>query len=123
MGAPEGDLNLKKKLSGGLNAAAGMVGLGKGSTFNPVKAAVVADDSDEEEQPAQNAVAENVAKAKAMHLKEQEEKERAAAEKVEKAATRVEQAERDAAVAAEAEKAAADERAAAERRAAELAAA
>jgi len=27
-----------------------MVGLGKGSTFNPVKAAVVVEDSDEEEQ-------------------------------------------------------------------------
>ena len=41
---------MKKTLSGGLNAAAGMVGLGKGSTFNPVKAAVVVDSDEEEEK-------------------------------------------------------------------------
>lgn len=52
MGAPE-DSNLKNRLSNGLNSAAGIVGLGKGSTFNPVKAAVV-EDSDEEEQKVNN---------------------------------------------------------------------
>ena len=49
MPEPDQSPSMKKTLSGGLNAAAGMVGLGKGSTFNPVKAAVV-EDSDEEEK-------------------------------------------------------------------------
>jgi hypothetical protein len=46
---PDPALAVKKTMSGGLNAAAGMVGLGKGSSFNPVKAAVVEDSDDEEE--------------------------------------------------------------------------
>ena len=35
--------------STGIKSAASFVGLGKGSTYNPVKAAVIEDDSDEEE--------------------------------------------------------------------------
>ena len=45
---------LKSLSSSGIQSAASFVGMGKGSTYNPVKAAVVEDDSDEEVEEFKN---------------------------------------------------------------------